>query len=177
MTDLPHVTSIIKAAGLMGDMSFVPDGAMEIGTAVHAATHYLDDGDLDMDSLDPKVALRVASYQKFLDEVKPKVIAAELPISTDIYGYVGTLDRIMVINGATTVLDIKGVMASDWHGVQLAAYQYIASQEHKRYDIRRHNLYLRDDGYKLVERTRKDDWPAFVAALNLFNWKRNGNHA
>lgn len=174
MTDLPHVTEVIKAAGLMGDMSFVPDGAVELGTAVHAATHYLDDGDLDTKSLDPRVALRLASYQKFLDEMKPVIEVAELPVENHRHGYLGTLDRIVAINRKYGVLDIKGIVACEWHGLQLSAYLQAANELDQWKLEGRWNLYLRDDGYKLVERTRPDDWPAFVACLNLWKWKQNG---
>lgn len=180
MHDLPHVTTVIKAAGLMGDMSFIPEGAMQIGTATHKATELLDRGCLDMGSLIPAVAVRLASYQKFLDEVKPEIVAAELRVESKALGYCGTLDRIVVINGRAAILDIKGVMASDWHGLQLSAYLMAASEMELLVDVgdgdkdtARFNLYLRDDGYKLVERTRNDAWPAFVACLNLFRWRQN----
>ncbi len=175
MSELPHVTEILKAAGLVST-DFIPEQARDLGSAVHLATQYLDEGDLDVDSLDPRVALRVASYQKFLDEVKPEILGIEMSIVNSIYHYCGTLDRVIKLqDGRVGILDIKGVCASDWHGLQLSAYQ-CASPPMILVDglAYRWNLYLRDDGYKLVERTRRDDWPAFVAALTLFNWRANG---
>lgn len=170
MSELPHVTEILKNAGLIST-DFIPEEARELGTAVHLATQYLDQEDLDIESLDPRVALRVASYQKFLAEVKPKIVAVELPVRDNTYHYCGTLDRILEIKGHIGVLDIKGICQADWHGLQLAAYKEACVEP---WVLCRWNLYLRDDGYKLVERTRRDDWPAFLAALTLFNWRANG---
>ncbi len=170
MSDWPHVTSILKAAGLYGDLSRIPHEYLELGSAVHKATEYLDAGDLDMDSLDPRVAPRVASYQKFLNDLQPTFHATELPVENEGWRYCGTLDRLVEIGGHRGVLDLKGVCDSLAYGPQLAAYQRCVGVGAWP---KRWALFLSDERYKLVEKTASDDWGAFCASLTLHSWRQN----
>lgn len=170
---LPHVTDILRDAGLI-DTDWYTAEQRDRGSAVHIATSYLDEGDLDETSIDPKIRPRIDSYKKFLVEVRPEILHIEEPVKHQIYRFCGTADRILRINGQPGVLDLKGTTPCDWHGLQLAAYaECLASMQLIRefVSFRRWNLYLRDDGYKLIPRKDREDWPAFLAALTLRNWK------
>lgn len=161
----PHVTEILRDAGLV-DTTWFTDEARDRGSAVHLATRFLDEGDLDRESLDPTVAPRLAQYERFLLDVRPTIHEIEIPFVDEIYGYQGTPDRILTINGRKGVLDVKGPSVDDWHGVQLAAYA------HAKGVGARWNLYLNDDRYVLVPRLGRHDWPVFQAALTLRNWRQ-----
>lgn len=165
--ELPHVTAILRDAGLV-DTTWMTEEHRDRGTAVHLAARFVDEGDLDRESLDPTVAPRLAQYERFLLEVRPQILAIEMPVVHELYRYQGTLDRIVRINGREGVLDIKGTTASDWHGVQLAAYAEAVTPARP---LARWNLYLKDDAYRLVPRTNRHDWGAFKAALSLVNWR------
>lgn len=161
----PHVTDIMRDAGLV-TIDWFTEEARDRGTAVHLATRYLDEGDLDRSSLDASVAPRLEQYERFLAEVKPTIVDIERTVEHDTLGYVGTLDRTLTIAGRVGVLDIKGTLESPWHGVQLAAYAACVGGP-----LARWNLYLHDTRYKLVERRERTDWEVFKAAITIASWR------
>lgn len=165
---LPHVTAILKEAGLI-DASHFTERARDLGTAVHAATQYLDEGDLDEAGLEPLIRPRLEAYKAFLREIRPTILCIETAVHHPIHQYVGRCDRLVTINQEVGVLDIKGPGLADWHGLQTEAYRHCIDPM----PTGRWTLHLSDDGYKLVEHRRRDDWPAFLAALTLYNWRRN----
>lgn len=162
---LPHVTTIIKQAGLI-DTTWMKDRDRDKGSAVHAATHYHDEGELNRETLHPEVELRLVQYERFRRESGAQILSIEERIQNLTYRYCGTLDRRVLINGHEGVLDLKGVTPQAWHALQVAAYAGCFPGHMKRWC-----LYLSDDRYKLIEHTDPDDWGTFVAALTLSNWK------
>lgn len=166
----PHVTDVLQLAGLV-DSTYFTDASRELGTAVHVACHYLDEGDLDWDSVNPNVILRVRQYQKFLDEVKPEILSIEEEVVNEAFHYCGRLDRRVRINGVEAIIDFKGPSESAWNGVQLAGYAACFSRP-----LARFNLYLSDERYRLIERKERADWEVFKAALLMAAWKEaHGN--
>lgn len=162
----PHVTEILNGAGLI-DTSWFTDEHRERGTAVHKATEYLDQDDLDRQSLDDKTAARVGQYEQFLSTSGCHVDAIELKVHHPL-GYCGTLDRLVTINGRPGVLDIKGTTSAKWHAIQLAAYAACIDGP-----LARWNLYLSDTSFKLEERSNVNDFATFQAAIVLFNYWRD----
>ncbi|HLC28340.1 MAG TPA: hypothetical protein VJL07_02720 [Dehalococcoidia bacterium] len=167
-----RVTDVLHRAGLINTEHF-SDYHRDRGTGVHQACHFWDEGDLEDSSLVPEVRVRLDQYKRFLVEVGPEIIAAEREVVHSVLGYRGRLDRIVRINGRTGVLDIKGVSEAPWHGVQLFAYMaaYNSNLNTAAPATARWNLYLYDDHYKLVERTDRQDFGVFCAALTLARWK------
>lgn len=164
----PHVTEILKRSGLV-DTTWFSDEVRDRGTIVHEATEFLDQDDLDWESLeemeDPSILLRVRQYEKFKRDTGIEILKIELPV-THRLGYVGRLDRVVILNARKGILDIKGTTESPWHGVQLAAYAACFNEP-----LARWNLYLKDDAYRLRERTNPRDFDAFKAAMVLAQWK------
>ena len=165
MSDLVHVTDVLRRAGLV-DASWFTEEARDRGTAVHMAAHYLDEGDLDWESLDPSVVPRVRQYQHFLEEVRPEMLAIEEPVSNEALQYCGRLDRRVKINGRECIVDFKGPSEAAWNGIQLAGYAGCFTRP-----LGRFNLYLSDERYRLVERKERSDWDVFKVALVLAAWK------
>lgn len=172
-TDLPHVTDIIKDAGLIDTKWFTGLGR-DRGTALHLATQLIDEGDLDRSSLDPFIVGGVAAYERFLAEMGPVILTTEEPVEHAAYRYCGTLDRRILLPYAgdgmrPTVLDIKRGGPASWHPIQLAAYAHCFPGP-----LARANLYLSETGtYKLVEHNASDGaWITFKACLTLHNWRR-----
>ncbi len=120
-TDLPHVTDVIKAAGLI-DTEWLTDYARDRGTAVHLATALLHENDLDEESLDPAVALFLPAYKAFLRDVNPENIGCELPLENKELGYCGTADRHWKLHGRYGICDLKTGPESPWHKLQTAGY-------------------------------------------------------
>ena len=181
---LPRVTEILQGAGLIDTTWFTDEGCLR-GTAVHAACHYLDEGDLDEDSLDPALRGYVEAYKKYWQDIGPlgngvgnphKWEWIECPKQDPLGLYRGTPDRIAVVR-PRELWDIKTGGALRWHPIQLAAYVNMLDDP---YAYRRFGVYLKADGsYSVHEYPRTDyqrDLAVFMAALTLYNWRhRNGN--
>src|SRR2546427_11639137 len=81
---VPSVTQVLHAAGLAADYSRVPPDVLErkriIGQYVHKATQYLDEGCLDLETVDPELQPYLAAYQRFLEEsgFRPQLIEHRL---------------------------------------------------------------------------------------------------
>lgn len=167
---LPHVTDILAGAGLI-DTQWFTDYDLSRGSAVHAATHYLDEGDLEWATVDPIIVGRLRSYQTFLDDVKPEILAVEEPVINEALRYCGTLDRRLVIHGREGVLDIKGPARLPWQALQVSMYAACFPRS-----LARWTLHLSDDRYQLIEHKDRHDWDVAKAAITLVAWKeRNGN--
>jgi hypothetical protein len=168
-SDLPHVTDILKDAGLI-DTTFFTEWSRDRGKAVHLACELSDKGMLNETDLDPAVAPRLEMYRKFLKEVKPEILGIEEYVEYP-KAYCGTLDRRMVINGFPGVLDIKNGNPAPWHALQVMLYSLCL----KPCPMKRWGLYLLDYRYKLVEFTNSEDKRVALSAVYLAAWKgRNG---
>jgi hypothetical protein len=172
-TDLPHVTDILKEAGLI-DAKWYNPLARDRGSALHLATALIDEGDLDRSSLDPSIVGGVRAYEKFLAEMAPIILATEEAVEHAAYRYCGTLDRRVVLDTRgvgprSGVLDLKRGGEEPWHPVQLSAYANCLAGPQVKW-----NLYLGNDGrYRLKEHPATDDsWRTFKACLTLHNWRK-----
>jgi len=163
--ELPHVTAILRHAGLI-DVRWASSAALDRGTAVHAATEYFDQDDLDRSSLNPEVAKRLAQYERFKEELRPEILSVEEVVVNTHHGYQGRLDRRVRINGREGVLDIKGPMVDKFHGPQLAAYAHCFDRPMARW-----TLHLWSIKWKLIEHKRPYDWRTFLEALK--KWRED----
>lgn len=172
-TDLPHVTDILQRAGLV-ETSWFREYDLARGSALHAATHYLDEGDLNWESVDPVIVGRLRSYQKFLDEVKPEILAVEEGVVNEALRYCGTLDRRVRISGREGVLDIKSPSRASWQALQVSMYAACFPRP-----LARWTLHLSDERYQLIEHKDRHDWDVAKAAITIVAWKEkygNGSH-
>lgn len=174
---LVSVTQVLERAGLV-DAAWFTEESRRRGTAVHAATHYLDEGDLDIESVDPAIEGYVLAYERFKREARFRPDIIEVPAYQSRWLYAGTPDRIVLGGGEVIprcVLDLKTGAPEPWHALQLAAY---ANLQPEPFRFARLSLYLRDDwSYRLHEWPRAEylsDLTVFLGALNVANWK--GRH-
>lgn len=183
------VTQVLEAAGI-SDFSGVPPDilrfAQERGTAVHAATHYDDEGALDEATVDPVIGGYLEGWRKFRRDKRfnPREIEklvyrrvsfagadARVPAENDVV-VIGRFDRegyVPMLRDA--IIDIKsGEEAESWP-VQLApyvrAFSRTAQWTHERVVVQ-----LRRNGdYKTFVYPRADfdhDWLRFRdAAISL----------
>lgn len=166
MTDsLPRVTEILRVAGLV-DVTWFTEEGRDRGSALHEATHFLDDGDLDWPSVDSLIAPRLHQYQQFLDEVKPEILAAEEHVTNNALRYHGHIDRIVRINGDDGIIDIKSPFRAPWQAIQLALYAGCFPMPMKRW-----TLHLHDERYQLIEHTNRRDWQVAKAAIVIAAWR------
>ena len=175
---VPGVTDILEDAGI-SDWSHVPDGqkhrAAELGTAVHAATVYDDEDDLDTDSLVPRVTARLAAWRAFRADYQFVPQRREHMMHSR-FGFAGTADAIGTTPrrpGALVLVDIKTGAKTRSVGPQTAAYAHLLRVQHGEFVAARWAVYLHADETYTVDPLRKSrDWPVFLHALNLYIWKR-----
>lgn len=151
--------------------------AADFGTAVHACTEYLDEGDLDANSVEPEWIPYVEAYIAWKDFARPTIERIEWRLACE--KYAGTIDRIVTINGEPWVVDIKTTTAIHPHvGVQLAAYEALASAACNGKRFKRGALQLRGDGtFRFMRFEGYADATCFQALLNIHAWKsRNEIH-
>lgn len=111
--------------------------ATELGTAVHKACEWkaIHGRYRDEDKNDLELRPYLAQYNLFLKEFQPEFIAAEVTVFNPTYGYAGTADAFLYIDGTPYLCDYKTSRDSvDGQGklkgpypevaLQLAAYRY-----------------------------------------------------
>lgn len=108
--------------------------AKDLGTAVHAACEsYALSG--MRPKVDDEVRPFLRQFDRFLSEFQPKYIATEVTVYHPTYGYAGTADAFMEIDGQRVIVDYKTSRETyDGRGnekgpysevaLQLAAYRY-----------------------------------------------------
>lgn len=166
--EVPGVTSILRAAGLIDDR-FFDEYSRDRGSLVHQACAMYDRDDLDMDALDPVLAPYVLGWARFRWESGFVPSLIESIVFNEHRFYAGTLDRTGDMNSFNWLLDIKSGAVQPWTALQTMAYSACIGGAHKRGAVE-----LRDDGtYKFTEYKDRADWQIFLSALAIVNWKRN----
>jgi len=173
---VPSVTQVLEEVGI-SDFSMVPKNFMEsaqkLGTDVHSLLELYDKNELDYDSISDQVAPYLPAWVNFLESSKSEIIEIELKVGCEKYGYAGTLDRVLKINGRLAILDIKTGMKSPGHGVQTSAYgnAYFTDRRVK-YD--RYTWYVdKSHTWKLVKNDNPNDLNVFLGALTVCKFKRS----
>ena len=155
------------------------DKAADVGTRVHALAESIARG--QRVELTEEERPFLTAYQRFLEEWKPRYLAAEEMVVSLTHGYGGTFDAIVEMAGDTWMLDTKtskGVYPET--SLQLAAYSradFIGRPgDGRRYSIppvTAHGvLHLRPEGYEVVPYdVTPYTFSAFLAAHALYEWR------
>jgi hypothetical protein len=176
--DLPRVTEVLRGAGLI-DMSFVPkdllDRAQLFGTAVHRATELWDKGVLDVSKLSEPLIPYLNGWKKFLKDYNIQINPDEMErqFTSTKWHFKGTPDRWPVIARKRTLIDIKSSTSMQPSTrIQTAAYE-ILLEENGIKVIQRWCVQLNEKGtYKIEPYTKTSDRTVFLAALTVFNFKK-----
>lgn len=165
----PSVTQVIKAAGLIDDSWFTPEGAIR-GTYVAEATALYDRGELDESSVDPIIMPYVEAWRRFRRESSYWPIEIETPMVNSMIGFAGTPDRERgMMNGRPVGIDIKTGGRSDWHDVQVGGYSMLSDSTPRTWFC----CYLADDGtYRLFAADTESGRNVFQACLTIYNWRK-----
>jgi len=174
--EIPSVTQIIKSAGLMPDYGKMRIEPANYGTKVHkACADIIADKEPDMDMF---VKIAVEGFKEWQNLYKPTFHTSEKTGASEKYQYAGTCDIGAMINKKNWLVDIKTGSYSDWHIIQLAAYNEIFHG----YKFQKFaGLYLdpvHEGKYKFKEISKPEiqaGFSVFLNALNIYKWKRNHN--
>jgi hypothetical protein len=124
---VPSVTSILVRTGIINTEHF-SEYCRERGSALHKALEYLDQNNLDEDTVDDQIKGYIESYKAFKEDVGPQITHIERVVHSKDFDYAGTFDRGMMINGHHCLVDIKSGQFFKYFGLQLAAYQQAAKE-------------------------------------------------
>lgn len=146
--DGQRVPSVTQILSWNTDTSRIPAWTAHRGTALHLAAQFLDEGDLDWDSVDPIVLPHLERYRDFRDTQKPEYEAIELPVWGEIDGlrFAGMIDRVRVLRSHRRVTDLKSGKPRAEHGAQVQAYKVALQQRFGYDDVGCSGLYLPNDG-------------------------------
>jgi hypothetical protein len=176
-TVVPSNTQILKERGFIDDKWFTEESRAR-GQAVHAATHYLDEGDLDWETVDPVALPYVRAYQKFCDDVGFVSELVEVPLYNPTYQYATTLDRtgwITKPKDKKVLIDFKTGQVSPWVGLQLAGQNLCLKTRLPRYALQLN----KDETYRLIPFTDRAEHDLFVSQVVTYHWIQNnkgGSH-
>ena len=178
---IPHVSLILAATGIAPDWRKVDPiilaNKRSLGSALHKCLHYLQENDLDPESVDDSVKPYLGGYGLFVKDSGFKPTAVEVrrwPV-LNLLPYGMTADVIGTIRGDLWLLDFKtteGAPHPSWR-LQTAAYGYGAWPPiTPPFHYRRASLQLFPNGqYHFKEWTHRGDLDEFTWALALV-WRR-----
>jgi hypothetical protein len=135
---IPNVTSILGATGISVDfeaLDAMSPGRIELkrqlGSAVHADAHALDDDDLDWATVHEAVRPYLEAWMVWKANYRVLPASRERRLYHPGRGYCGTLDGIFGIDGKRVLVDIKTGDPDDAGAhLQTAAYQAAWEVEH-----------------------------------------------
>lgn len=165
---VPGVTEVLKENGLIND-EWYTEASSERGRAIHLATEFDDDGDLDEETLDPGILGYVQAWRQFKFDTHPTVLQKETVVVDPFGRYAGTEDRTITFPSSRmeAVIDIKSGEPCFWHPIQTAAY----ARCHPK-PVHRYAVYLRSNGtYRMAPHKDRSDEVIWEACLTLVLWK------
>ncbi len=157
------VTQVLVKSGII-KTDFFSDYACECGSKIHEAINLYDIDDLYEPALRHDVVPYLDQWKKFKNESGFVVLESEQVVYSKKYGYIGTYDKVGLLNDRPILLDFKSGASHAWHGLQLAAYRQ-ALIECDGPKCRRFTLVSDGEKYKLHEHKSSDDFSKFAAAL------------
>jgi hypothetical protein len=179
---VPSVTQVLHSAGLSADYSMVSPEVLErkriIGEYVHKATQYLDEGCLDLETVDPEIQGYLTGYEKFIRESSFRPQLVEHRLVGRINGMLcgGTIDRTGSMAGKLWIIDLKCIeRLYPAFALQTAGYELLVPKPVvPPFKYERAVLQLRRDGsYKFTAYSNPADVEVFRAALVVMAWKVN----
>lgn len=183
----PSVTQILRITGVSADFSHVDpivlDRKRQIGQAVHAATHYFDEGDLDAQTLAPEVEPYLEAWRRFRLEREFVPDLLETVVYSLAAHYIGRFDRLGYVGGLPVLLDIKiGDPDAASADLQTAGYLFALLEERPHVvggkEIARWSVQLTEDGryrlrqYPRAGRTSRQDRADFLALARAVNLRQ-----
>lgn len=167
--ELPHVTGILKEAGLCPSYQGFQEAQWR-GLHVHVATEWYDLNDLDWNEVYPKWLGYVKAWARFRDDTGFAPTLIEWQGYHPAFRYAGTLDREGTLGqDMVAQLDLKTGHPEPWHPFQTAGYYLLRGIT----GARRGCVYLKEDGsYQLAWHDDPGDLKVFMAALTIASAKR-----
>lgn len=167
---VPSVTQILKATGVAVDFEALADRSermgdaidlkRDLGTAVHADLHAMDDDDLDLATVDARVRPYLQCWEAFCGNTRLLPLTRERLVFHPTLFYCGTLDGVFLApDGRHILVDVKtGDPESAGARFQLAGYQLAYQLDHKDPISERWSVQLVPGRAVPYRITPHDDW-------------------
>ena len=180
----PALVTWANQLGLEGvDVTKYVDKTANIGTLAHYLVECRVKGEKpDLEPFSPEELKRAEwafnSYLSWEKQHQPKIIASELQLVSERYGYGGTVDLIAVIEGRRWVVDLKTAKRLyDEHILQVAAYLQLARENGYRVGGARVVRIGRtpEEGFEervFLAKDLKKYWEIFRHALAIYRLKK-----
>ena len=171
---IPSVTQVLQAEGIT-DYSYADESDREWGQAGHKITELWDRGVLDKRTVSKPLIPCLEAWKKFLSDFKVKVILdwIERPICSHRYRYGVTPDRLCLIDGIYTLVELKfasGIQKGT--RIQLAAQKIAVTEYLKTQRIRRWALQITKEGKGIPHFfNNKADESIWISAINLWRFR------
>ena len=180
MDNIPRVTQIIKECGLYDFTDIPPEilqRAAKFGSAVHKATELNDKGTIDMSTVNAPLMPYFDAWQLFLKDTSATPVGIELKVKSLIWGYEGTLDRVLRIDSKLYVCDIKATAKiSPIVAIQTMAYKIAYEEEFKDKVSGRICVQLLKTGkYVRQDYTDVNDKNIWLSLVTLYKFKQKHN--
>ena len=184
---IPSVTRTLDHAGLISYDAVrreILERKSLLGTMVHIATHYFDEGTLDWSSLDDMTKARTEAWAQFRQDTgfTPRLIEERYIGTVNGMTFGLTVDREGLMRGKEVIVEIKNAASKeDWWGIQTAGYAMgvpdpdgKASPRALFARRRRYAVQLFPDGrYKKHDFDDPQDAEVFIWCLGITHWKLN----
>ncbi len=175
-------SEIAKAMGII-NYSAVPvhirERAMAIGSAIHLGCEYWDRGTLDESSLSDDTRGPVDAWKDFRQCNKFEPIVIELPMQNQPYRYCCTPDRVGLLDGKLTLVEIKTGEPQPWHMIQIEAQMLCLKKKMQKLIVQLKkdgtwSPHIIKDGYKFCKKTvnERENRMIWLSAVSLYHWKK-----
>src|SRR3990167_3983835 len=164
---------------VMSEVGKISSKAARRGSTIHNLTEVSDveGSTIDPAKLPEEYRGYMTAFNKFKEEVNPKLLYNEQIVLNNEFGYAGTLDRIYDMGGKINLIDIK--TSKDFYkdmSLQLSAYKHGEVIYHKDGKIETmpvvdglYILLLGADGNYAI-RQMSDNFDVFLSAFNIYKF-------
>lgn len=160
------------------------DTAGNVGSAVHSYIEHITKG---TNTQPPSEMAQeyIHQFRRFVEDFNPKFIENEATVFSRTYGYAGTMDAMVEIDGVRYILDYKtGKNVYPEAALQISAYaraDFIGRKngvEDPLPEVKRGLiLHIRPDKYALhYARIARPTFETFLSVLDLHRWATDGEH-
>lgn len=155
------------------------DTAGNIGSSIHS---YIDKMSKGIVSVPPNenIAGYINSFRQFVNDWNPIFHENEATVFSNTWGYAGTMDALVEINGRLHILDFKtGKRVYPEAALQMSAYRhadFIGRRDGTEVSLMATGhglvLHLQPTGYKVIlARTDEPIFETFLSVLDVHNWR------
>lgn len=177
--EVVSVTKVLSRLGLSPTYPDTPEAEARrsYGTSVHMWTQYVDQMDESGKATEQMFPCEEIfgcgrAWHQFKTDYKVQILHTELPVYCHSREYAGTIDRVALIDGKLTIIDIKTGNPGRVAGLQLAGYANAYYEDQGEMPRRLLAVQILSTGqYKVSEYDLTLHSRVWMAAMTVYAWK------